>query len=205
VVELPTGYEADEKSRWPVLIWLHGSGDYGEEYSGEQPTWRYQSGIATFARNTGHRFIVVMPHNTNWEIGWKPIQVMDVIEEISTKYRIDPDRVYLMGSSMGGFGTWATATTYPDKFAAIAPVCGIGDVADMAQLKDLPVWVVHGEYDTAVPIGPDKECVEALRRMGGRVKYSYRNEGHNVQIPRELYDWLLEQRRGQPAQERATL
>ena len=161
---------------------------------------RSRSSIATFAQRTGRRFIVVMPANAMRELGWKPIQVMDVINEVSTKYRVDPDRIYLSGSSMGGFGTWATATTYPEKFAAIAPVCGIGDPADMAQLKDLPVWVVHGEQDIWVPIAGARQCVAALRQLGGRVRCSFLNAGHNVPIPSELYDWFLEQCRGNPSQ-----
>src|SRR5205085_1737719 len=77
--------------------------------------------------------------------GWRPDALAALLDDVLAHYKGDPDRVYLTGLSMGGFGTWALAARHPDKFAAIAPICGGGDPATAEKLKDLPTWVFHGE------------------------------------------------------------
>jgi len=95
------------------------------------------------------------------------------------------------------------AQTYPNRFAAVAPVCGVGDKDDMERIGDLPVWVFHGDQDTTVPIAKDTATVDALKKAGGRVRYTiYPGVGHDAWTPTyrspELYDWMLKQKRGQP-------
>jgi Predicted peptidase len=75
-----------------------------------------------------------------------------LLDEIESSYRVDPDRVYLTGISMGGFGTWRLAAVQPHRFAAIAPICGGGDATEACNLKDLPVWAFHGARDCIVPL-----------------------------------------------------
>ena len=121
---------------------------------------------------------------------------------------VDPDRVYLTGESMGGYGTWEIAVRYPDRFAAIAPVCGVGEAWLASRLVNLPVWAFHGAQDDRVPLRGSQEMVEAVTKCGGRPKLTvYPDMGHMigdfVYGNEELYRWLLAQRRRPPLQHTA--
>ena len=107
----------------------------------------------------------------------------------------------LTGLSMGGYGTWALASKYPDRFAAIAPICGGGKRFMAYRLKDTPVWAFHGAKDRVVPLEESEEMVNAINARGGSAKLTvYPDAGHDSWTESydnsELYDWLLEHRRG---------
>lgn len=188
----------------PLIIFLHGSGERGDDLNivarngppkilNVQPDWQFKD-----------QFIVVSPQCPARE-RWNPLQLRDLLDELESKYPIDPDRVYLTGLSMGGYGSWDMAEWFPDLFAAIAPCCGGGDPLDAPRVKDLPAWVFHGGVDPVVPIFDAYEMVKALRDIHGRVKFTvFPKFGHNSWEPMyddpDLYNWLLAQRRGQPAQ-----
>ena len=124
--------------------------------------------------------------------------LLDVLEE---KYKVDRDRIYVTGLSMGGFGTWALAAHQPGRFAAIAPVCGGGDVKTVEKFAHLPVWVFHGGRDRVVPQSRSDVMVEALKKAGAtNVKYTvYPEAGHDSWTETynndDFYKWLLEQKR----------
>jgi predicted peptidase len=133
---------------------------------------------------------------------WKPDEVMALTDEIIAKYKVDPDRVYLTGLSMGGLGTWETAVEYPDRFAAIAPVCGWGNPFRAPELKNVPVWAFHGVRDPAVPIAMHEQMVSVLKQVGGDVRFTrYPQAEHDAWTPtydnRELYAWFLQHKRGE--------
>ena len=119
---LPADYKKDKSKTFPVMIFLHGSGERGENLDLVK-----KNGPPSFVENRpDFPFILVSPQcpeGTWWEI--EDLQAM--LEKILDKYRIDRSRIYLTGLSMGGFGTWSWACKYPDQFAAIAPVCGGGE------------------------------------------------------------------------------
>ena len=148
-------------------------------------------------------FILISPHAPKLK-HWSMPKLKKLIEEVLAKYPIDPDRFYLTGNSRGGFGAWALAAEMPDRFAAVAPICGGGDPRDVARIKDVPIWVFHGDRDTTIPIEQSIAMVEALRKVGGRVKFTvYPGVGH-VSWPlawndEDLYTWFGQHRRGQPA------
>ena len=203
-IHLPEGYEKRDAEHWPLIIFLHGSGECGEnlEKVTHNPLAKRADTHADFP------FILVMPQcpMNEW---WSPWMVNDLLDEIEAKYRVDPDRVYLTGLSLGGYGTWDTAIAFPDRFAAIAPVCGAGDENDVARIKDLPTWVFHGGKDPTVPIRYANAMVEALRKIGGRVRFTVFPEAHHnswtqAYATEEIYSWLLQQRRGRPAEPPAT-
>ena len=109
---------------------------------------------------------------------------------------MDTRRIYLTGLSMGGYGTWATATRYPDRFAAIAPICGGGEVLLANLLKDTPIWAFHGDADTVVPLSKSQEMVEAVNRSGGNAKLTiYPGVNHDSWTQTynndALYEWFL--------------
>jgi hypothetical protein len=119
-----------------------------------------------------------------------------LLEEIEQHYAVDPARIYVTGMSMGGFGTWAFATTYPDRCAAIAPICGGGNPARVGAIRHLPVWAFHGAQDPIVPLRRSAEMVTALRQCGGDVRFTvYPDAGHDAWTETyanpELYAWFL--------------
>ena len=102
---------------------------------------------------------------------------------------------------MGGFGTWALAAAHPERFAAIAPICGGGDPKQAERLKDLPIWVFHGAKDPTVPLARSEEMVKALKEAGGEPKFTvYPDAGHDSWTETydnpELYEWFLAHKRG---------
>ena len=120
-----------------------------------------------------------------------------LLDEIVSKYAVDEDRIYLTGLSMGGFGTWSLATAYPERFAALAPICGRGNPEKAHVLKDIPVWVFHGAKDETVPPENSQQMVNALKECGADVQYTiYPDAGHDSWTETynnpKLYEWFLE-------------
>ena len=118
-------------------------------------------------------------------------------DNVTKEYSADPQRTYLTGLSMGGFGTWALANKYPKRWAAIAPICGGGDVAWAETIKDIPCWCFHGDKDPAVPVQFSRSMIEALKKAGGHPKYTeYAGVAHESWEPAyatdELYTWFLQ-------------
>lgn len=212
VVYVPRDYTPDRK--WPVILFLHGAGERGSNGLPQS-----QVGIGTAIRMNPERFpaIVVMPQCPVGKTWGQPVGNLGVADpgtgdlalaalDATVKlYNGDTERLYLTGLSMGGFGTWGIAARYPSKFAALMPVCGGGKPEEMAPvLKNLPVWVFHGDQDMAVPVARGREMVEAIKAAGGtKIKYTeYPGVGHNswdkAYGDREAIAWLLEQRQISP-------
>src|SRR3954469_9138291 len=144
---LPEGYSNEGDKKWPLMLFLHGAGERGSDVNKVKV-----HGPPKIVQNKkDFPFILVSPQcpENKW---WEPEEVVALLDEIQSKYKVDPDRVYLTGLSMGGFGTWETATQHPERFAAIAPICGGGRPFMPGRLKRLPAWVFHGEKDNVVPI-----------------------------------------------------
>lgn len=123
-----------------------------------------------------------------------------LLDEVVAGYRIDPTRIYATGLSMGGFGTWSLAIRYPERFAAIAPICGGLWMQGVAPIRHLPVWTFHGETDNTIPIAFTEQIVSGLEALGADVQFTrYPGVGHNCWTRTydnpELYEWLLAQRR----------
>jgi predicted peptidase len=193
---LPTDYGKEPDKKWPLIVFLHGSGERGENINDVKV-----NGPPKIVEKRYMPFVVLSPQCPagQW---WRPEEVMAVTDEIIAKYKCDPDRVYLTGLSMGGFGTWDTAIAYPDRFAAIAPVCGGGNPFRAPELKNVPVWAFHGELDRAVPISQTANMVSVLQQVGGKVRFTrYPLAQHDCWTitydNRELYTWFLQHKRGQ--------
>jgi len=199
---LPDGY-SESKKRWPLILFLHGAGQRGNDLEKVKV-----HGIPKLISQEGRKFpfIIVSPQcpENGWWTGVSEINTLNaLLDDIISRYRVDKDRVYLTGLSMGGFGTWRLAIEYPDRFAAIAPVCGRGETAKaarIARIAHLPVWVFHGAKDETVPIVESEIMVEALKKAGGDVKFTvYPEAGHDSWTETynnpELYEWFLEHKR----------
>jgi predicted peptidase len=191
---LPAGYDDEEKD-WPLLVFLHGSGERGDDLD----KVKIHGPPKLIAEGKQFPFIVASPQAPRRR--WDPATLNAFLDDLVAKYRVDKDRIYLTGLSMGGAGTWALAGAYPDRFAAIAPICGGGDPADAPRLKEIPVWVFHGAKDEAVPVSRSAEMVDALREAGAKtVEFTvYPDAEHDswteTYANPKLYEWLLNQRR----------
>jgi predicted peptidase len=190
---LPAGYEGQEQ--WPLVVFLHGAGERGDDLK----LVKKHGPPKIVDERPEFEFLVASPQAPAGQ-RWEPEKVIELIDAMSKEYKVDRSRVYLTGLSLGGFGTWATAAKYPDRLAAIVPICGGGDPATAEKFKDIPVWVFHGAKDTAVPLKRSDEMVDALKKAGGTPKYTvYPDAGHDSWTESynnpELYKWLLEQKR----------
>ncbi|MCA8960961.1 MAG: prolyl oligopeptidase family serine peptidase [Planctomycetes bacterium] len=197
---LPPGYDAPDarERRWPLLLFLHGIGECGSnpnEVARLGPPKRVEQG-------EDFPMIIVSPQNDGRlrKLWWNDLLIA-LLDHLETELRIDPDRVYLTGASLGGFGAWNLACVHPERFAAVAPVCGWGYPAEVRRMQDIPVWAFHGGEDWIVPIEEGRAMVDALRDAGGSARFTvYDDVGHGAwhrayRDP-ELYEWLLAQRRG---------
>jgi predicted peptidase len=190
---LPEGY-AKSKQRWPLMLFLHGAGESGTNLA----KLKILGPPKIVESKPDFPFILVSPQTAR--DGWNPDTLNALLDDVIHRYRVDQDRVCLTGASMGGSGTWRLAAAHPEKFAAIAPICGRGDPVDAPKLARLPIWVFHGAKDPVVRIASENAMVEAIKAAGGNVKYTvHPNAAHDAWTETynnpELYQWLLEQKR----------
>jgi len=190
---LPPDYE--KRDRWPLLLFLHGSGERGDDLE----LVKRHGPPKLIAAGKQFPFIVLSPQcpKGQW---WQPVELIALLDHIVKNYKVDEERIYVTGLSMGGFGTWALAAYRPDRFAALLPICGGGEVYWTEQLAHLPVWAFHGAKDRGVPAERSRQMVEAINKHGGHAKLTvYPEAGHDAWTKTydnpEIYQWLLRQRR----------
>ncbi len=190
---LPKDYEADAARQWPLILFLHGAGERGSDLNKVR-----RHGLPTVTdRQPDFPFIVISPQcpaGTYWP--YLVDDLNDLLDRTLKQYRVDPQRIYLTGMSMGGYGTFYLSMAYPERFAALAPICGGGDPSRASRIKHLPIWVFHGARDNIVPIEESEIMVSALRKTGANVQFTvYPNANHDSWTETynnpELYDWFL--------------
>lgn len=193
---LPEGY-GKNRQRWPLIMFLHGAGERGSDLKKVK-----KHGPPKIVENRkDFPFIVVSPQCPTGDWWTEKVEVLiNLLDDIVARYKVDKKRVYLTGLSMGGYGTWSLASAYPERFAAIAPICGGGSRIMALRLKNIPVWVFHGAKDRVVPLKESEEMVNAIRKRGGNVKLTiYPDAGHDSWTQtynnQKLYDWFLEHRK----------
>ena len=191
---LPEGYGKEDK-KWPVMLFLHGSGESGSDINKVKV-----HGPPKICEAKKFPFIVVSPQSPGK--GW-PVEGMNaLLDEVLATYKCDEDRVYLTGLSMGGGGAWRFGTEHPERFAAIVPICGGGnDPKQAARLKDMPTWVFHGAKDTTVKLASSQKMVDAIKDAGSKtILFTvYPDANHDSWTATYnnpmLYTWLLAQKR----------
>jgi dipeptidyl aminopeptidase/acylaminoacyl peptidase len=193
----------DGTKRYPLVIWLHGSGQSGSDNTSQMGG---ATGVFTKPENQQeHACFMLAPQCPDASIGWKKEvaqKLMALIADLVEKLPIDQTRLYLTGSSMGGSGTWSTLAKWPDVFACGVVLCGSGDPKTAETIKNVPIWVFHGDKDDMVPVDRARTMFAALQAVKGNIQYSeLTGEGHNiagiVYPKRELREWMFEQRRGE--------
>lgn len=192
----PANYKDDPEKKWPLILFLHGAGERGSRLE----LLKRQGLPKLLDQRKDFPFVVAYPQcaaGSYWRVPALNEWLKDVLQELDGA---DPERVYLTGISMGGYGTWQWAAEEPAKFAAIIPVCGGGDPARAKQLLQMPVWAFHGAKDDIVPLSETLAMVNAVEEAGGKVKLTiYPDLFHDswtvtYQNPL-IYDWLLEHRK----------
>jgi predicted peptidase len=190
---VPANYDKQEK--WPLIVFLHGSGERGDslELVKKHGPPKIVEGKPDF------EFIVVSPQ-VPASARWEAEKVGQIVDQVAKSLKVDAERIYLTGLSMGGSGTWDTAAKYPERFAAIVPICGPGDLDAAETIKSIPCWVFHGAKDTPQSVQQNEEMVAALKKAGGQPKFTlYPEADHDSWTQSynnpELYRWLLEQKR----------
>ena len=217
VVFVPIEWTSNKK--WPVVLFLHGAGERGDD-----GLMQSQVGLGGAIRVHSDRFpaIVVMPQcrkNNWWQAPSMEAQALAALDAAIKEFNGDAERTYLTGLSMGGYGTWDVAAKWPNRFAAIAPICGgirlparvatqtgvpqsesADPYADAAKkVGSVPIWVFHGGADPTVPVTESRKMVEALKALNADVKYTeYEGVGHNswdkAYSEVEFPVWLFAQR-----------
>lgn len=186
---LPKGYKK-EKTEWPLILFLHGAGERGSDIELVK-----KHGPPKLVEEKDFPFIIVSPQCPA-EQWWDVELLKELLDDVISKYQVDENRIYLTGLSMGGYGTWSLAAKYPEKFTAIAPICGGGDPKSTSSIKTIPAWVFHGAKDSVVPLARSEEMVESLRYAGGFVTFTvYPEAGHDSWTDtynnKALYEWFL--------------
>ena len=193
----PKEYNTDTLKKWPLIIYLHGGSRRGTDL-----IKLYADGIPDqLYRGREFPFIIIAPQCPK-HIRWSTDNWFgNLYKEVNDKYRIDTNRVYLTGVSLGGAGTWYVAAKYPDKFAAIAPMSGFTSHMDfidnnIEMLIDMPIWAFHGEKDVVVPFEETERIIKKLDGKNKNLRFSVEPEaGHwinwLVYPNQELYDWFL--------------
>ena len=197
VLFVPHGYTGDKE--YPLILFLHGAGERGDD--GEV---QVKQGIGNAIKFKGGEqkfpFFAIFPQaqlKGSWKAGAPDAdRALAILAEVQKAYKIDDKRLYLTGLSMGGSGTWSLAAAHPEKWAAIAPICGGGDPATATKIKDIPCWCFCGDKDGAKLVENNRTMIKALQAAGGTPRYSeFPFVGHNSWDPAyvtpELYSWFL--------------
>lgn len=195
---LPEGYDADKTKQWPLLVFLHGAGERGDNLE----LLKKHGPPKLIAAGKKFEAIVVAPQVASGEF-WNPHGVKSLVDAVKKEYRVDEKRVYLTGISMGGFGTFDTIGAYPEVFAAAIPICGGAgvNVVKFASIKDMPIWIFHGAKDPAVPVQYSEMASGWFKRVKApNVKMTiYPDAQHDSWTQTydnpEVWAWLFQQAR----------
>lgn len=204
----------------PLVLFLHGSGERGDD--GQLPT---EAGLGPWIKQHRDSFPALavfpqVPEGEEWR-GRNARMALAALDASIQEFGADPQRIYLTGMSMGGYGTWELALTRPQQFAALLPICGalraprperpslvVDQVANDAdpyqatasRLHGVPVWMFHGALDGLVSTHDDREIEKASQRLGAGFRYTeYPDTEHNAWDPTyrnpAVWEWMFSQRR----------
>lgn len=203
---LPVNY--DENKDYPVLLYLHGAGERGNDNETQ-----FREMVYTLYRHWEEHFdeaILLAPQcpQTGWwnlyvdENGQKSGElnaVMNLLTYVQNEYSCDKNRIYVMGYSMGGYGTWQLLDHYNDVFAAGVPICGWYDTSAAKVMKDTPIWIYHGTKDETVSVENSRVMYSALKSAGStkvtytEQPYAKHSVWNDAAVNKKLFDWMFEQ------------
>lgn len=188
-------YVPEVKEDAPLLVFLHGGGEGGDDVE----KVKKNGPPKLIEEGTEFPFYVLSPQNQYEKGFWDDRILMLLVDEIVQKYKIDKSRIYLAGLSRGGYGAWRLAMNNSDKFAAMVVVCAASSPTVYARwIKDIPVWIFHGEKDNVVPVSESIQMADALKEAGADVQVTlYPEADHDSWTEtfnnKEVYNWMLKQ------------
>ncbi len=220
----------DSRKAYPVILFLHGAGESNDGSNTNEAQLNVGMMNDFFSRGYYKTFpcIIVAPQvpkspsgttgewvNVSWKSGSYEMGSMTetdrtfteniqlakaAVDKTAKTYSVDPDRIYVTGVSMGGYGTWNIITHYSDYFAAAMPICGAGAPGKAELLRDMPIWCFHGDQDSAVPVSGSRDMYEAVTALGGsNIRYTeWKGEGHTwtpAYMREDVWQWLFAQSR----------
>jgi len=190
---LPKDY--DSKESWPLVLFLHGSGERGSDLE----LVKKHGPPKLISEGKEFPFIVISPQCRK-NASWEPNELTALLDDVIKTHKVDQDRICVTGLSMGGFGTWRLATYTPERFAALAPICGGGEPYWASRFAHVATWAFHGAKDEGVPLRRTEEMIEAMQKKDGTPKLTvYPEAGHDSWTETynnpEFYEWLLAQKR----------
>jgi len=212
---MPRNY--DPAKKYPLLLSLHGAGERGDDNLAQLCFW--VAGWMDEAVQMEHPCILLMPQcpagqqwvDTPWDRGsysFSKIPISrslklakEIFDEVVQKKSVDRSRIYVMGASMGGYGTWNFVMRYPELVAAAVPMCGAGDPVMAGTIKNIPIWAFHGDADPVVPPCGSQEMIDAIQRAGGTsVRLTmYQGVKHDCYLKalkeQKLVDWIFKQQK----------
>jgi len=211
--------DRNPRTKGPIILFLHGAGERGDDNEAQT---RVGVGPALLKQPADFPAVVVFPQcprNRWWNEPEMEAMALNILDAAVTEFNGDSSRIYLTGLSMGGYGTWAIARSTARKFAGMGVICGgvkpppgvrlpAGTDGDSSvdpyraiaeKVKDTPVWVFHGGADPVVPVTESRKMVEAIKAVGGDVRYTeYEGVGHNswdrAYAEPAFFSWLLSNR-----------
>jgi poly(3-hydroxybutyrate) depolymerase len=196
--------------KYPLVLALHGVGECGTDNEIHIAVHHMATAWADSANQANHPCFVVAPQcpiDNRWvDAPWAPgtysfddvplsnelATVNDLLDSLAREFPIDPDRLYVTGLSMGGFGTWDIITRFPKRFAAAIPMSGGGDSTKADVIKNIPIWVFHGEKDSTVPVKGSRMMIQALENQGLHCVYTDCNLGDCTGLPDSEVDQLID-------------
>lgn len=192
----PSNKENAENGLLPLIVFLHGAGERGDSID----LVKMHGPPKIVESDPNFPFMVLSPQCPagDW---WQPAALDALVAEIVKTHPVDPNRVYLTGLSMGGYGTWDLALYNPSRYAAIAPICGASEINSyvVGKLKGKPIWVFHGALDPVIPIGNSVRMVRALKAQGDKPLFTVYPEAEHdswtaAYSNPKLYAWFLNHR-----------
>jgi predicted peptidase len=195
LLRLPADYEKRADQKWPLVLFLHGSGERGDDL--EKVKVHGPPKLAAAGQDLP--YVLVAPQCPTG-VRWNAEELAKLVEHAANTYRVDRQRLYVTGLSMGGAGTWSLITAYPDKFAAAIPICGRGDVAAAEKLAKMPIRIFVGGKDREQTVQNCHDMTAALKTAGGDAELKvYPDLPHDCwtvtyENP-DVWKWLLAQKR----------
>ena len=197
---LPPNYDQQEK--WPLLLFLHGAGERGTDINQVK-----MHGPPKLIEQGKHFPFIVLSPQCPRDHEWEPIILTALLDDIESKYKVDKDRIYITGLSMGGFGVFELAAYTPERFAALMPLCpGGGEPYWVKRYAHVPIWLFQGAKDVEFHVKKSQEMADAIRAANGHFTFTiYPNGEHNIWTETynnpAVYEWLLfHKRQPKPAE-----
>lgn len=166
-IKTPENYDANSDNSYPLLIFLHGAGERGEDLE----MLGVHGPLKLMKQGKKFDAIVLAPLCPS-DVWWDTDLLQKTLEKVKSKYNIDETRIHLTGLSMGGYATWLWAGEYPKQFKNIAPICGGGDIKDAQRLSQIPIWAFHGGEDKVVLPEESQKMIDAIKAVGGNPKFT---------------------------------